>query len=107
MTPNQQNEAIAKWMGWTKGQATVLGSWISPVGIRDELPDYVNDLNAMSTAETKLRNIGGFGWTDHLRALGHRDALLDMSSDDFWQLACAPARERSEALLKALNLWQA
>lgn len=103
MTPSQQNEAIAKWMGVHYHKPTE--DEVKSGSYYQYEPDYANDLNQMSTAETKLRNLGGFGWTDYLRNLGLRDDVLDMSNEEFWKLACAPVEKRAWALLKTIKLW--
>lgn len=106
MTPQQQNEAIAKWMGWTKGRVSVLGSWISPQGLRDDLPKYCSDLNAMHEVESNLKSKGAGQWTDYLVRLGLNHGMVDGRSYLLaWNFTHATAAQRAEALLKTLSLW--
>jgi len=101
MKPEQQRIAIAEACGWTdinphswhprKGEL-----WGGQKGIRNMIPDYLNDLNAMHKAEKMLNResgyheIGGYGL--YLVALEHS--------------VSATASQRAEAFLKTLNLWK-
>lgn len=63
----------------------------------DDLPDYLNDLNAMHEAEKVLHlEIGLWG--------GYCGFLV---KDNTWFSAVgATASQRAEAFLKTLNLWE-
>lgn len=107
MTPQQQNEAIAKWMGWkvSPDKSTVMGPvWISPDGYEVPLPpDFVNDLNAMHEVEAKLelRQHTYFAVTLRQIVSTHRYARWHA----IWECSHATAAQRAEALLKTLGLW--
>lgn len=61
-----------------------------------DLPDYLNDLNAMHEVEKTLTNL-----VDQLTYL-HK--LSPIKSE--WTLATATARERAEAYLKTIGKWE-
>ncbi len=118
MTKEEQRIAIAKACGWTAIQQgntahfqRMLG--VSPANkgrtsdgglILHEIPNYLNDLNAMRDAEKVLATEQHeqfrdllFGLTmvyDHDCELNHRAYIS------------ATAAQRAEALLKTLNLWK-
>ena len=102
MTPEQQRVKIAEACGWRcakhvaefdKIHATMC--WIKPSADEwqtQELPDYLNDLNAMHEAEKVL--------------------TYEQFDEYYVQLAMkmvrpfhATATQRAEAFLKTLNLW--
>ena len=101
METELQRIAIAEACGWTdikphswhprKGEL-----WGCRKGIRNMIPDYLNDLNAMHEAEKTLNResgyheIGGYGL--YLVALEHN--------------ASATAAQRAKAFLRTLNLWK-
>lgn len=96
MTPQQQNEAIAKWMGWEPvdwdDDKTVYW-WKRPGAYAPErcVPDFVNDLNVMVTAEDKLNGQA-------------RERYIDLCGFR-WEALQVPASKRAEALLRTLGLW--
>jgi hypothetical protein len=104
MTPEAQRITIAEACGWTREGHLWRGpthrkDW--PASCRaDDLPDYLDDLNAMHEAE---------------------GVLIEMSDGmplpDKWSEYCswlvgrclpfrATAAQRAEAFLRTLNLWQ-
>jgi hypothetical protein len=98
MTPEAQRIAIAKAHGYT---------WLSnPIRTRTpsgaegsyDIPDYLNDLNAMHEAEKTLDPLHPYKapW------LFYRTAILDLAGD---QNQHATASQKAEAFLRALNLW--
>lgn len=96
MTPEAQRIAIAEaW--WTP---TPDGWWTKdPAGIKGprftDIPDYLNDLNAMHEAITSLPAEQIRRYRFHLRAMcGTYEEAID-----------ATAAERAEAFLRTLNLW--
>lgn len=111
MTPEQQRIAIAEACGWRfhpispiptdasdylERKAKAIMCWVRPG--RDswqieQLPDYLNDLNAMHQAE-KLRIIGTEHESDYCMY------LYENAHQCF-----ATAAQRAEAFLRTLNLW--
>ncbi len=100
MNKEKQRIAIAEACGWNY----IDSKTIYPRGIKDgvtlELPNYLNDLNAMHEAEEVLtpnQRIEYMEW-------------LGMCSDDYghkvWTYVHSTAAQRAEALLKALDLWK-
>ena len=93
--------------GWTDiGFARFGGTGLDPLdGLRDDLPDYLNDLNAMHEAEKKLltvnqqnryqTEIAEICWSDEER--GNNQVVFNQLT--------ASATQRAEAFLRTLNLW--
>jgi len=64
-----------------------------------EVPNYPNDLNAMHEAEISYIITNGL-WDDYV---GHLKAIM-YQGERFW--GQATAKQRAEAFLKTLNLWE-
>jgi len=104
MKPEQQRIKIAEACGWkwhsrTKGSIKVWDNGLDYVFYDSQLPDYLNDLNAMHEAEkvlTKEQRI------DHMEWLG-------MCSDDYgqkvWAYVHATAAQRADAFLRTIEKW--
>lgn len=104
MTEKEQRIAIATACGYTSwvkdGKPTRLFSreaerkkhWLDLT----ELPDYLNDLNAMHEAEKVLDTLAENG------SSRYRDILCGMLG---WWWGHASAAQRAEAFLKTLDLW--
>ena len=105
MTPEQQRIAIAQACGWTdikphswhprKGEL-----WGSRKVIRNMIPDYLNDLNAMHDAEKIL---DANQWDSYRKNLAREWTTND--DDGMWAAINTTAAQRAEAFLKTLNLW--
>lgn len=111
MNPEAQRIAIAEACGWKMSTETVEHTdgyqwtetrkfWVSPTGKRDALPDYLNDLNAMHSAEKVLLDNGAI--TSQRRQY---DGWL-------WGITAgrtisATAAQRAEAFLSVLKLHEA
>ena len=95
MTPEAQQIAIAKACGWRKDKRGL--GWLSPSGEYSELPDYLNDLNAMHEAEKTLTFHQETDYIAHLMRQ-HKDYPMT-------QGFMATAAQRAEAFLRTLNLW--
>ena len=108
MSPEAQRIAIAEACGnkpHTPGAHGVL-RWImedhEPTDIGDgvlyldDLPDYLNDLNAMHEAEKAL-GLAYDRWTRELRAICERDRRC---------IESAKASQRAEAFLRTIGKWQ-
>ena len=111
MTPEAQRIAIAEACGW-KRRADLdymhVDEW-RKIWERDgylthNLPDYLNDLNAMHKAEGVL--------TDSAACLGYEFLLREITERDqgpsHWMglASHATAAQRAEAFLRTLNLWR-
>jgi len=89
MTNEQINAAIAKACGWRAYKGFDNGAELRP-----DLPDYCTDLNAMHDAEWSLTD-------DQL----WRMARNIERNDEQWYFR-ATARQRAEAFLRTLGLWE-
>ncbi len=120
MSPELQRIAIAELCGWTVINAILCDPKpeirngeetgdvdMNPVG---ELPDYLNDLNAMHEAEkslgTKLRT-----YASKLQDVCQNHAVgcvPDYQEDllKLFYLIHATAAQRAEAFLRTLNKWE-
>ena len=107
MNEEQQQIAILKAMGWTETEPWLDGRRCferadSNSGWNfDDLPDYLNDLNAMHEAEKMLRKPMKGSDTDTI--IGdrmHKYAELIGYAFD------ATAAQRAEAFLKTIGKWE-
>jgi hypothetical protein len=97
MTPEKQRVAIAEACGWKWERLWTGELHGKPVGEQGpfrELPDYLNDLNAMHEAEESLHGNQYVEYTN---------LLIEIEGSLFG--IRATAAERAEAFLKTLNLW--
>lgn len=107
MTPEQQRIKIAEACGW---KAVKRGKWFGRVVWwyrkgkveipESQLPDYLNDLNAMHEAEKFLTNDQ---WLDY-----DLELMVVTNCDDIVQKKriSATAKQRAEAFRRTLNLWE-
>lgn len=124
VTTEQQRIAIAEWCGWERQTDSRGSYWYAPEKANQhkfdyhELPDYLNDLNAMWEAEEKL--LTGDGWKDRLAKYSSK-LMPVMHDTDFGRVDVAfkndmvhlryftlhaTASQRCEALLRTLGLWK-
>lgn len=112
MTPQQQNIAIFESQGWVpvppvkRTSAFIvypenLTRWKKgrKYAYADEVPNYVEDLNAMHEAELELntpKNMQRHAWNNY------RARLDEVTAGSGFH---ATASQRAEAYLKTLNLW--
>jgi len=98
MTDEQINAAIAEACGWkavsVDGDSGVYKGFDNGAELRPDLPDYVNDLNAMHEAE-KLMYKHHWMWTAYYDAVGAGAFSLH-----------ATARKKAEAFLRTLGKWE-
>ena len=118
MTPEEQRIAIAEACGW---------KWITPSLLCgydprrkqylstdiptdgslpfDSLPNYLNDLNAMSEAENIFNADASqrYDYAQLLEGICAQDRSESEYGRPIWK---ATAGQRAEALLKTLNLWK-
>ena len=105
MNPEAQRIAIAEACGWTfKEKDGQLFSYdpASKVGITPhtwELPDYLNDLNAMHAAEKVLAD------TVKREYIKQLVAVVNESEWSKWPTAHATAAQRAEAFLRTIGRW--
>lgn len=112
MKTEQQRIAIAEACGWKTEFVSAKGGedgdvWISTNGdCHEELPDYLNDLNAMHEAEKVITWGQSKNYWEHLLRIVSRDIkrpASEHSKDTFAFMSTAD--QRAEAFLKTLNLW--
>jgi hypothetical protein len=113
MKPESQRIAIAEACGWIDikpsgrldGQILAYPPKNFIVGNREELPNYLNDLNAMHEAEKVLTSEQRFSYVEELeKILGLTDEVI--CSVISWITAHATAAQRAEAFLRTLGLWK-
>ena len=104
MTPEQQRIAIAEACGWTDFSSAPHEGAIQygrrPFSCSDswELPDYLNDLNAMHEAEKTL---------DYNQMNRYQNIELSrfVHTETTW-ICSATAAQRAKAFLRTLDLWK-
>lgn len=118
MTPEAQRIAIAEACGWT--DADFEGMYGRPHAnsmLREPLPDYLNDLNAMHEAEKTLGEDQRreHAWflvqiIDKFQTWAPQDFpvlhVWEMSLCDIADCLAATADQRAEAFLRTLGLWE-
>jgi hypothetical protein len=103
MRPEQQRIKIAEACGWKRHPLQMNKNfWIhfpSEKQARDDndLPDFLNNLNAMHEAEKLLRAKDEL-WGEYC---GHL-----VKNGSWFNAVDATAAQRAEAFLKTLNLWE-
>lgn len=116
MKPELQRIAIAEVCGWAEAfppkgkphELTKRGGILLPyhwvqegTGLRrQELPDYLNDLNAMHEAEKVLTEEQLWDYLSHLFHITAVNGKVEPM-----QQVRAKAAQRAEAFLRTLNLW--
>lgn len=101
MTPEEQRIAIAAACGVSTKRLTIYGD--EAPRYSGDLPDYLNDLDAIHEAENQLPN-----YSNYLRYLGEVvNACMDETADmeDWWLICHATAAQRAEAYLRASGKW--
>jgi hypothetical protein len=125
MTDEEMRIAIAEACGWKKpddpevmkfkvGWTSAEKWWMCPGGVlrlKHDIPDYLNDLNAMREAESCFVGDASKAMTYAMHLL--RTCRLSIASeydelnvDYCWHACHATARQRAEAFLKTFNLWK-
>lgn len=97
MSPEKQRIAIAEVCGWSKADAK-RGYTLSQ--FTEQVPDYLNDLNAMHEAEKSISNDL---WQCYFNQLA-RVTKAEQSDDRVF--FCATARHRAEAFLRVMGKWE-
>jgi len=98
MKPKEQRIAIAKSVGIHLHDGDHAPSNYTFV---TDLPDYLNDLNAMHEAETVMTDQQRTGYLDKLYEVCNSHSMLN----DDWNLTCATAAQRAEAFLRTIGKW--
>lgn len=110
MLPEYQRIAIFESIGWYKTVAS--GVWAksngegqkSSLAKFEDIPDYLNDLNAMHEVEEILTYDQQLLYVRHIANPWDTDP-----NGNYWKMwlcAKATAAQRAEAYLKTLNLWK-
>ena len=106
MTPEQQRVAIAEACGWKWEKFWTGELYGKPVGEQGplmELPDYINDLNALHDAESILNADQMVSYDYHLdRVVGNGRQGLNIE----YFLWSATAAQRAEAFLRTIGKWE-
>ena len=103
MNKEQQRIAIAEacgWNHWFNGW-NKLEDNTSPLILTEQLPDYLNDLNAMHEAEKIVTNLYVYG-----QALAKIIMTEVGQCRGLYPCIIATASQRAEAFLRTLNLWK-
>jgi hypothetical protein len=102
MNPNEQRIAIAKACG--KGRA-IAAAELSHRSLDEyDIPDYLNDLNAMHDAEEVLTEAQSKKYLHFLaQPASHPQEIY---YNEAFSLVTATAAQRAEAFLRTLNLWK-
>ena len=113
MNANAQRITIAEACGWIKdmtwpwcGKLREQVCWRNAKGEPDDIPDYLNDLNAMHEAERDVLIKAG----DRLKYINE---LAKVKRANWWSnfgkeafLLCQPADQRAEAFLRTIGKWE-
>ena len=120
MSPEAQRIAIAEACGWTPipeqrlGKVVLRKIWESPAKDDhahwpEDLPDYLNDLNAMREAEKVLSHVQNAKYdSESLKYVGQ---LVNVTGgfevpDVMFRAAHATAAHRAEAFLRTIGKWE-
>jgi len=112
MTNEQQQIAIAQACGWTLIEKSY-GDDLTTVGVapdsrvRTQLPDYLNDLNAMHEAVMSQNwpLSGRITYRRNLQDIVSRDKGVD-NLIHYGECINATAAQRAEAFLRTKGLWK-
>lgn len=110
MKPEAQRIAIAEACGWKWERLCTGELHGKPVGEQGpfrEVPDYLNDLNAMHEAEMSLNPDQQKRFIEYLiEGEAHDEYCTEMLWDSSWVAAHATAAQRAEAFLRTLGKWE-
>ena len=122
MTPEAQRIAIATACGFKTGTFTTETHWFddcvsdgweevlfaehSTNGPKVRVPRYLEDLNAMHTAEGVLSCHQFHDYGKHLERVLFSVALTSYSFHDLASFAHATAAQRAEAFLRTIGKWE-
>lgn len=119
MTDEQINKKIAEACGWKRVPETLgLNLWFCPPKpgtkmrrIRSSCPDYCNDLNACHEFAAWMNTEEQVRFMSQLQCVVLEKAYWDwawrnLNTNEAFELVGATARQRAEAFLRVLNLWE-
>ena len=109
MSPDKQRIAIAEACGWTKYKGSEKFQFYSPRGMyahMENLPKYLNDLNAMHEAEYHPSITCHY--FRYVREIAKLLPASDSNTAQFADLAVcrATAAQRAEAFLRTVGKWE-
>lgn len=122
MKEKEQRIAIAEACGWDcdpelSKDWTSRGQWATHydvkggdlVSLNMNVPDYLNDLNAMHEARKTLKGRQGekyiFALVNSINGC-YENAWWDLMAHEAFPVVNATAAQHAEAFLRALNLWK-
>ncbi len=110
MSPEAQRIAIAEACGYFPAMRGIC-VWYEREGghvVFGDLPDYMNDLNAMHEAEKVLTPVQVLtGYSHTLIAVTKASGGLEKTWLNVWALYHATAAQRAEAFLRTIGKWSA
>ena len=100
MSPEAQRIKIAEACGWMLSSPNLEYKWLNPdtKWSEPELPDYLNDLNAMREAEGTLNSNQWEAW--------HRIASCDFLTDEQPWFVRLTSAQRAEIFLRTIGKWE-
>ena len=99
MTPEQQRIAIAESCGWTDTQI------IDGKYGQTDVPDYLNDLNAMHEAEKVLTVAQRITYANQIGVV-LSGGSGGRAIPNWWFIHEATASQRAEAFLRTIGKWE-
>lgn len=107
MTDDEINKAIAEACGWI---LTAMNWWHKDGEYFAFPPDYCTNLNAMHEAEMSEEMTFNQKWIESIVEISLHESALTIERTDGWDwvafVSRLTARQRAEAFLKTLNLWE-
>jgi hypothetical protein len=123
MTPERQRIAIAEACGWKSCRVWSKPGWQNDLlgysphdpfphcNGEQTVPDYLNDLNAMSEAEAVADKLGM--WLQYVHELAavttpavNNEFMTTLRWTTVWPICTATAAQRAEAFLKTIGKWE-
>ena len=99
MTPEQQRIAIAESCGWTDTQI------IDGKYGQTDVPNYLNDLNAMHEAEKVLTVAQRITYANQIGVI-LSGGSVGRAIPNWWFIHEATASQRAEAFLRTIGKWE-
>jgi hypothetical protein len=112
MKPELQRIAIAEVCGWKLKHLEKPDVWFLQhgssvrVAVIENLPDYLNDLNAMREAENVLNTERAETFVSELANTIQMKRTKATINSDYFIVAHASAAQRAEAFLRCIGKWQ-
>lgn len=106
MTDKQINEKIAFECGWRQLRD---GRWKRNGRVERSTPNYYKDLNACHEFAAWLNTEQQIQFAEELQFIVLENpsrAWWNLNANEAYQLVEASARQRAEAFLRTLNLWE-